>query len=86
MRTALAVFMCSRPFRARAALAIPASVEGLARSSEAVVLGRVAHVASRWSDDQRRIFTYVELDVSSAWRGAPGARVTVLVPGGVVGP
>ena len=70
---------------ARAAVMLPASVEDLARSSQAVVRGRVARMTSRWSDDQRRIFTYVEIEPASVWRGTPPARVTVLVPGGVVG-
>jgi hypothetical protein len=86
MRTSLALLMLVAASPSRAAVAVPASVEDLARSSQAVVRGRVARLASRWSDDQRRIFTFVEIDASSVWRGAPPARVTVMVPGGVVGP
>ena len=86
MRTALALLLLVSALPARAALAVPASVEDLARSSQAVVRGRVAKLTSRWSEDQRRIFTYVEIAPSSVWRGAPPSRVTVLVPGGVVGP
>ncbi|SRR6266536_1792222 len=85
IRTLLALLMLLPAIPAHATLAAPGSVEELARSSQAVVRGRVARVASRWSEDQRRIFTYVDLDVSSAWRGAPGSRVTIIVPGGVVG-
>src|ERR671936_1166195 len=86
MRTLLALTMLAAALPARAALAVPASVEELARSSQAVVRGRVTGVSSRWSDDQRRIFTYVDIAPSSVWRGAPPARITVVVPGGVVGP
>jgi hypothetical protein len=86
MRTALAILLLAAAAPAHAMLATPASVEDLARSSQAVVRGRVARVSSRWSDDQRRIFTYVDIEPTSVWRGAPGSRVTVLVPGGVVGP
>src|SRR5690242_10651550 len=86
MRTALALLLLAVAAPASAMLAAPASVEELARSSQAVVRGRVASVSSRWSDDQARIFTYVEIQPASVWRGSPGARVTVLVPGGVVGP
>jgi hypothetical protein len=86
MRTLLALTMLTAALPARAALAVPASVEDLARSSQAVVRGRVTSVTSRWSDDQRRIFTYVDITPSSVWRGAPPARVTVIVPGGIVGP
>ena len=86
MRALITLLMLLAAIPARAALAIPASVEGLARSSQAVVRGRVVKMTSRWSDDQRRIFSYVEVVVSSAWRGAPGSRVMIIVPGGVVGP
>ena len=86
MRTALAVLLLAAAAPAHAMLATPASVEDLARSSQAVVRGRVASVTSRWSDDQRRIFTYVDIAPSSVWRGAPPSRVTVVVPGGIVGP
>jgi hypothetical protein len=72
---------------ARAMLAVPATIEDLARSSDAVVRGKVASVSSQWSEDQRRIFTYVEVTPASVWRGAAPARATVLVlvPGGIVG-
>ena len=86
MRTLLALTLLTAAVPARAALAVPASVEELARLSDSVVRGRVVSATSRWSEDQRRIFTYVEIAPSSVWRGAPPARVTVIVPGGVVGP
>lgn len=76
-----------------AALALPtaaatfrsASVEEAARSSDAVVRGKVERRAARVTSDGRRIVTDVVISVASAWKGAPGARVTVTVPGGVVG-
>src|SRR5919198_1233196 len=86
MRTLLALAALAVASPAVAALAVPASVEDLARSSQLVLRGRVARAAPRWSDDQRRIFTYVDIEPASAWRGTPAARVTVVVPGGVVGP
>jgi hypothetical protein len=61
------------------------SVEELASAAQLVVRGRVARVTSRWSDDGLRIFTYAEVETSSTWKGTPAPRVTVLVPGGVVG-
>ena len=70
---------------ARAMLAVPATVEDLARSSDAVLRGKVVSVSSEWAEDQRRIFTRVEVAPTSVWRGSARARVTVLVPGGVVG-
>jgi hypothetical protein len=70
------------PRPASSALAVPASVEELARASAVVVRGRVASAVARWSADRRRIETEAEIEVASAWRGAPAARVAVVVPGG----
>jgi hypothetical protein len=71
---------------ARASQAVAASVEDLARASPLVLRARVARVSARWSEDHRRIFTYVDLEPASAWRGSASGPVTVLVPGGEVGP
>ena len=62
----------------------PVSIESLARTSDAVVRGRVARQAARWAGDGRRIFTGVEIEVASVWRGAAPQRVVVEVPGGAV--
>jgi len=73
------------PAAAVASQAIAVSVEQLARTSDLVVRGRVKEITARWSDDRRRIFTYVRVKPAAAWRGRASAPVTVLVPGGVVG-
>ena len=62
---------------ALASLAVPVSVEDLARSSDAVVRGRVVKLTARRSNDGSRIFTYAEVESTAVWR--------VVVPGGVVG-
>jgi hypothetical protein len=67
------------------AVALPSTVEELARASQLVVHGRVLRVTARWSDDRRRIFSFAEIEPLATWRGVAGARVTVLTPGGVVG-
>ena len=69
---------------AAAAVAVPSSVEDLARGSDAVVRGRVTKVTPHWSSDHRRILTDAEVETSSVWRGSTASRVTVVVPGGVV--
>lgn len=70
---------------ALAAQAAPSSVEDLARASDVVVRARVAKTSARLSDDGKRIFTYAEVEPSATWRGRAAGRITVLVPGGVVG-
>ncbi len=62
-----------------------ATVEEATRTSDAVVRGRVEQRTSRYLEDGSRIVTDVEIAVASAWKGDPGARVVVTVPGGVVG-
>jgi len=79
----LAALLAAPP--ALGAQAIALSVEGLARSSDAVVRGQVRKTAATLSPDGRRIFTLVDVDVASTWRGDARRTVQVIVPGGVVG-
>ena len=62
------------------------SDETLARASAAAVRGRVAAVRTAWDPDVAAIYTYVTLDVATAW-GLPDAppRLTVKQLGGTVG-
>jgi len=83
MALAAAALAAAAP--ALAALAVPASVEELARGSEAVVRGRVVSLESHPSADGRRISTSVEVEATDVWRGSAPARVTVVIPGGTAG-
>jgi hypothetical protein len=85
MRRLAALALLSWPLLGLAAEVRGASVEALARSSDLVVRGLVERSTARWSDDGRRIFTFVEVRPTSSWKGRAPASVTVLVPGGVVG-
>jgi hypothetical protein len=83
MRRVLALlWLLAAAIPARAATFVATSVEEAARSSEAVVRGRVLSLASRLTPDGRRVVTDVVIAVDSAWKGAPGPKVTVVVPGG----
>lgn len=64
-------------------MAISATVEDLARGSDAVLRGRVASVTARWVGG--RIYTFAEVEAATVWRGSAPSRVTVITPGGVVG-
>lgn len=79
----LALLLAVAP--AAAAVVRETSVEQVARTSDAVVRGRVERRTARWSGDGLRIVTEVEVRVSSVWRGSAGPRVVVVVPGGNVG-
>jgi hypothetical protein len=67
---------------AAAATFVETSVEEAARSAEAVVRGRVVAATARVAGEGRRVVTEVEIAVEDAWKGAPGATVRVVVPGG----
>jgi len=78
------VLLAAAAAPAAAATFVLPSVEELARSSDAVVRGRVVDVASRAAAGGR-IVTEVEVLVASAWRGTPDATVRFVVPGGRAG-
>jgi hypothetical protein len=70
---------------AAAALFKAASVEEAARTSDAVVRGKVVGKASRFAPGSERIVTDIEVAVASTWKGTGARTVTVTVPGGMVG-
>jgi hypothetical protein len=70
---------------ALAAEANAVSVEELARSSDAVVRGRVTAATSELSEDGRRVYTTYDVRTAAALRGRIPTVVRVMVPGGVVG-
>jgi hypothetical protein len=79
----LAALLAAPP--ALAAEAVATSVEGLARASDAVVRGRVLGRSATQSPDRMRIYTLVDVAVTSTWRGEAGRTARVIVPGGVYG-
>ncbi len=79
----LASLLAGAPCAVRAATFLETSVEETARTSETVVRGVVERVSARWAGT--RIVTEVVVRVASAWKGRPGERLTLLVPGGAVG-
>jgi hypothetical protein len=80
----LAALLAALPGTSRGSVFPETSVEEVARASDAVVRGRVERRASLASRDGRTFRTEVEVTVSSAWKGTPGPRVRVVVPGGAV--
>jgi hypothetical protein len=70
---------------AAASTALAQTVEDLARASDAVVRGVVERQESRRGADGWRIYTFVEIRTTSAWKGSPPERVVVRVPGGAIG-
>ena len=85
MRRAFAAALLLAAGPAGAALFAATSVEETARSSDAVVRGTVRSAHPRLAAGGRRVVTEVEIAVASAWKGAPGATVRLVVPGGATG-
>jgi hypothetical protein len=85
VRRALALGLVLAALPAAAAVFRTTTVEEATRTSDAVVRGRVEKRTSRLSKDGTTIVTDVVVSVASAWKGDPGARVTVTIPGGEVG-
>jgi hypothetical protein len=84
LRPLLAAVSVAAAAPALAAQARAISVEGLARSSDAVVRGRVVASHARQREDGR-IFTTYEIRTAGVLRGRAPSTVRVRVPGGVVG-
>ena len=79
----LASLLAGVPRSAPASTFLETSVEETARTSQAVVRGVVERTRSRWAGS--RIVTEVTVRVTGAWKGQPGDRLILLVPGGTVG-
>jgi len=70
---------------ASASTVLSATVEELARSADLVVRGTVEGRESRFTANQRRIFTTLRVRSTAAWKGSAVPVVEVEIPGGTVG-
>lgn len=71
--------------RAGAVTVAPLSFDELVNASTTVVYGRVSEVRGQWSEDRRRIDSFVTIEVVGRYKGSPGETLTFTVPGGQVG-
>jgi hypothetical protein len=67
---------------ARASTAVQMDVPALTRAASDVVRARAVSTRCAWTEDHRRLVTFVEMEVLEAWKGPAPARLTVLQPGG----
>lgn len=76
-------------------IAIPCAVATLTRAvafdqkvdkAEAIILGKCVRTRSEWDTSRRWILTYSTFRVEETLKGAPASEVTVVTPGGKVGP
>ena len=66
---------------AAADISIELSNSQLTTSSEVIVIGRATSVQSRWID--RTLVTAVNVQITESIKGATGASVEVILPGGI---
>jgi hypothetical protein len=85
MRATLPLMLLLAATPAAAAVALPVTVEALARQADAVVRGKVEKRESRWAEDGRHIFTFVTVRVGRVWRGEAPGQVVLRIRGGEVG-
>jgi hypothetical protein len=65
-----------------ASSAVLMDVPALTRAASDVVRARALSTRCAWTEDHRRLVTFVEVEVLEAWKGRAPARLTVLQPGG----
>lgn len=72
---------------ARATLIVALDLPAMVERAERIAVVDVVSVQAGWNARHDRITTAVQLQVVEAWKGGlePGARLTVLQPGGTVG-
>ncbi len=70
---------------ARAASVVPLTLEEMGRAASDVFVATVESSEAGWDEAHRLIETKVRLRVERAVKGRAGRRVTLVVPGGVVG-
>jgi hypothetical protein len=79
------VFAFAATISAGATTLVPTDVPEMSREARTIAVGRVAAVDVRWLADRRGIETLVTLDAEEYIKGALGAQVQFLVPGGAIG-
>jgi hypothetical protein len=82
---AIVVLCLALSATAGAVTVAPLSFDELVNESTTVVYGRVSDVRAQWSDDRRRIDSFVTVEVFGRYKGSPGDTLTFTVPGGQVG-
>lgn len=74
------LFVLAAP--AFASSAVQMDVPALTRAASDVVRARVTSTRCAWTEDHRRLVTFVEVQVLEGWKGPAPAALTVLQPGG----
>src|SRR5438874_1440502 len=71
---------------AHAAVASAASFDQKVDNAAAIILGRCVRTESRWDADHRWILTYSTFTVEKSMKGGDVREITLVTPGGSVGP
>jgi hypothetical protein len=79
-RSLLALLLCAFP--SGASTSIQMDLPALSRAATDVVRVEVRSARCEWTEDHRRLVTFVEVLVLEAWKGGAAGRLTVVQPGG----
>lgn len=79
----LGLVLAAAPISAEATVLAPLSYEQMTDAADLVVRGKVASLRTE-TDSRGGVWTVAELDVTRAYKGSVGTRVTVRTPGGAV--
>jgi hypothetical protein len=69
----------------RATVIVPAEFREVVAGSDIIAYGRVTEVRPQWSDDRRRIESYVTFAVATYLKGGSDSTIVFKVPGGQIG-
>lgn len=78
------IAMFFQPAKARANTVIDLSIAEMSQQASIIVQGTVANVSTHWNDDQTRIFTEIDIDVTSYIAGQGPQTVHIRQVGGRV--
>jgi len=76
------LLLCLLACPALASSALQLDVPALTHAATDVVQARVTATRTAWTEDHRRLVTFIDLDVLQTWKGQPAAKLTVVQPGG----
>jgi len=79
-RSFVLVWLIAAP--ALATSAVQMDAPALTHAATDIIRGRVVSSRSAWTDDHRRLVTFVDVDVLENWKGHAGDKLTLVQPGG----
>lgn len=84
-RAVLLALLFGAPAAVRATVIAPADFRDIVGSADIIAYGRVLETAVGSSEDRKRVYTIVTMQVGTYLKGGPGETLAFQVPGGRIG-